>query len=308
MNGSKKKKTTSYIVFFLVISMPFIIPINMAQERNYQKTEIINTYISEISEKNGSYIVGIGPVGAKSSKECNFVSELSESQVQNLKNELFSVGNHSDSTVDLIQRNVELLEKYGILPTGFYENLTDFFTTINEEEGEKHLTAGTLSKGLADSPKIRFGPTIFFYASFMSQYTFIDDPTNQIVPFFNITRLNEFLKGIFNIDNPVFDFTENVSCGYYSKFTTWQIGIGGSISIFASAGPLPNQNYHFYGPFLGVFIFPVTLLGIYIFNEKEDPHYPGGSFEIPYLDIMIGMPLVFSLVLPGWYVDPDNFE
>jgi len=322
MENKKKKIAIGMVLMFLSAGLIAATPIT---ENKIIEEEGIESYLSEgqfeneetynytftlesKEEKKETYKVGIGPIGTKSSKECTITTELTKEEAENLQNELFSVNNKSYSTSELVQKNINLLKKYDIISNDLYENITNLIVQQHEYCEDSGQYTKPLVQVDTKSPKIRFGPTLFFYASAMSQYTFIDDPTNQIVPFFNITRLNKILEIFFNIENPIFSFTKNVSCSYYSKFTTWQIGIGGSVSIFASVGFLPNQNYYFFGPFLGVFIFPVTLIGIYIFKEIEDPNYPGGSFEMPYLDIIIGMPLIFSLVLPGWYVTPENFD
>jgi len=298
MMENKKKKIfcgAAVLILFASISLPMTTAQYadfLKQEETFYPPESLET----IDEKE-SYIGGIGPSGVSSSDDCYILTDITKQEAESLYDNVFNCTSYN-STNEYIQSNIDLLKDIEIMPDEIYSNITDLLSqqTI------------PLTQAQPFTPKIRFGPTLFFYGSVMSQYTFIDDPTNQIVPFFNITRLYNILEIFFNMDNPIFNFAENISCSYYSKLTTWQIGIGGSVSIFASVGPIPNQNYYFYGPFLGVFIFPVTLFGIYIFKEIDDPRYPGGSFEQPYLDIIIGIPLVFSLVLPGWYVEPDNFD
>jgi len=260
---------------------------------------------SEKNEKEKVYSVAIGPAGAKSLDECKVFNNLSEEEMSDLKESFSAIKNIDGlSTEEFVEKQLEVLRKYNILPKEFtIENIKNLVKKNDLQSNGQSLETQPDNPFY---PYVRFLPTIYIYASFMSQYSYIDDMANKVPFYFNITRLNNLLEKIFNIDNPIFDFTKNISCGYYGGVTAWQIGIGGSIGFFSSFSPIEKLNYHFYGPFLGVFIFPITFLGIYIFLEVDDPDYPGGSFEIPYFDFMIGCPAIFSLVIPGWYVDPNQ--
>ena len=258
---------------------------------------VLNHGDHDLNENNGEhYKVRINPVGAESSDDCCISYNITKEEAERLRDNVFNCQSYN-STSEYIQSNMDLIKDMGIITDELYSNITNYVS-------QQKMPLGQTDPFI---PKVRFGPSLYFYASVMSQYTFINDVSNNVVIFGNMTRLSTIMEKFVNMSNPLYKFAYNVTVSYYTMFTTWQIGIGGSISLFASFGPLPNQNYYFYGPFLGVFIFPITLLGIYIYAEV-DTDFPGGSYELPFLDIMISMPLVFSLVIPGWYVEPDNLD
>ncbi|RLF58720.1 MAG: hypothetical protein DRN27_04670 [Thermoplasmata archaeon] len=296
------KLTKNIMVFSiigLIIGASFITTIS----GDYGETEKSKTF-SKIS-----YKVAIRSVSENSSNECKVFHNISEEELLNFKEKFLSIKDNDQlSTESFVEKQFEILKEYNILPIEItVKNITNL---INKNTVQ--FSKQKLKKQSEDEPDpsffpyVRFGPTINIYASFMSQYSFINDVTQQIPFYFNITKINTILERFFNIENPIFLLSENITAGYYGTLSPWQIGIGGSIGYFSSLGPTEKWNYHFYGPFLGVFILPITILGIYIFYEVDDPQYPGGSFEIPIFDFYINCPIIFSLTIPGWFVNPDD--
>lgn len=250
------------------------------------------------------YIVKIKVGDINNSEEDKIITKLTENELNEFKNRFNSIKNQEelkfDETVDEL---LTLLMEYEILSSEF---TVENFQSLLLKNGKK-VTNPPFQYSAQYYPLLpRFGPTGFLYASFFSQYTYIWDPfSNSPYIYFDINRLNDLLDKIFNIDNPIFQYLENISVGQYVRWAPWQIGIGGSIGFFASFSPIESLNYCFFGPFLGVFLSTI-FLGLYIYIECENSDYPGGKFEGPIFDFIIGFPLFFSLVIPGWYPSPSQ--
>jgi len=277
----------------LIILATTAISSTTIQKKSISKDMKIN------DEEPEEYIIKKLPIWDNNRENATEIARLPKEEFEELMRESKEIVDNDKLTyLEKFHRANKLIQRYGILIEE-----TNLEKLLNlEPKDNKNSIPLTLPQ---ESPYIRFGPTVFIYASFFSQYTFIGDPTiDENISYFNITRLYDKINNFFNTSHPIFDYTRNISVGEYARWVPWQIGIGGSIGIFVSRSLIESKNYYVFGPFLGVFISPI-FAGVYVYLEYESSKFPGGSFEIPIFDFMVGTPMVFSIVTPGWYLDPN---